>query len=70
MAQLTTVLHFQVKVTAMNAVSPESVAYSPDAASYAVDEEALGHLVRDPIVVKRAEETASRVSSAPLLLPW
>ena len=57
-------------MTVMKAVSPDSVAYLADAASYAVDEEALGRLVRDSIVVKRVEETASRVSAAPLLLPW
>ena len=69
-AQLTAVLHFQVKVIAMEAIYSAIDAYSPDAASHAVDVEALGHAVRNPIAVKRVEETALWISSATLLLRW
>ena len=70
MTQLTAVLHFQVKVIAMEAISSAIAAYSPDAASHAMDVEALGHAVRDPIAVKRVKETAFCISSAPEFLRW
>ena len=70
MTELTAALHLQAKVMAMEAISSAIAAYSPDAASHAMDVEALGHAVCHPIAVKRVEETALWISSATVLLRW
>ena len=68
--QLTAVLRFQVKVIATESMFSAIDAHSLDAVSQVVDVEVLGHAVRNPMAVKRVEETALSVSYVSLLLCW